>query len=147
MRPVDPTVWWALATVFTALVGGFFGLRAAGRTAQPSAQDAINAGFTALTQRQVEELLQLRTDVNGLKATNKDQGEKIDRLEEHVDRQDVQIRDMARQETRYQHALQILLDHVANLRTVIANAGLGVPPDPIDFASITALLSPEKRRP
>ena len=50
-------MWLSIGTVIAAIATGFFVLRAAGRTAQPSAQDAINAGFTALTARQVEELV------------------------------------------------------------------------------------------
>src|SRR5215207_10346439 len=47
----------ALITTIGAIVVAYFTLRGAARTAQPSAQAALNAGFTALTERQLGELL------------------------------------------------------------------------------------------
>ena len=56
----------ALVTAIGAIIAALVTLRGAAKTAQPSAQEALNAGFTALTERQLGELLQMRTEVTGL---------------------------------------------------------------------------------
>ena len=53
----------AILTAAGAIVVAFFTFRGAAKTSGPSAQEALNAGFTALTERQLNELLQLRSDV------------------------------------------------------------------------------------
>jgi small-conductance mechanosensitive channel len=116
---VDPQIGVAIATVLAAIAAGFFSWRAAGKTAQPSAQDAINSGFTALTARQVEELRELRTDLN--------------RLEKRVEAQD-------ETERRLQQVIRLLLSHLENLRRMLTEAGLVVPPDPVDARTISKLL-------
>jgi len=63
---VSDTAIVALITAVGAIIAALFTLRGAARTAQPSAQQALNAGFTALTERQAGELLELRADVAGL---------------------------------------------------------------------------------
>lgn len=67
----------ALVTTVGAVVAALLTLRGAARTAQPSAQQALNAGFTALTERQLGELLQLRGNVVILE-------EKMERLEQRL---------------------------------------------------------------
>lgn len=53
----------AAVTTVGAIIAAFFTLRGAARTAQPSAQQALNDGFSALTERQLGELLQMRGDM------------------------------------------------------------------------------------
>lgn len=134
MKGLAPEVWLALATVLAAIATGFAGMKAAGRTAQPSAQDAINAGFTALTQRQLDELVNLRTDVNELKATHKQQAARIEELEDHVDAQDDR-------ERAFKHIIRLLLNHLDGVYKTLENAGLPVPQEPVDRREIEGLLA------
>src|SRR5215216_2620939 len=60
---MNQTVVIAVITSAAAVIVAFFTLRGAARTAQPAEQLALNAGFTALTGRQFDELTQLRSTV------------------------------------------------------------------------------------
>lgn len=154
MTPDLATVAVAICTVLAAIAAGYFGQRAAGKTAQPNAQDAINAGFTALTARQVEELTTLRTDVDALKDTNRQQARQIRELESTKDEQHREIQELQEHverqddlERRYRTALTRLLTHLNNLRQMLMDAGLPVPPDPVDFREINALLEEQTDKP
>lgn len=130
---MTPEVWLSVGTVIAAIVAGYFGMRAAGKTAQPSAQDAINAGFTALTQRQLDELLALRKDVDELKGTKRQLEARVAELEEHVDQQEDR-------EQTFKRIIRLLLDQHDLLRLSLERTGAAVPPDPIDRTEIETLL-------
>lgn len=130
---IDPAVWIALGTFLAAIAAGYFGTKGAGKTAQPSAQDAINAGFTALTARQVEELMSLRTDVNSMRTENREQARRIDHLEEQVEQQ-------VDKEKQFRKLVRALLQHVDELRKILSDANLGAPQDPFNRADVEALL-------
>ena len=64
MPEVSPS--WIVAAITTAgaVVGGWWTYRSSRAQAQPNAQDAINAGFTKLAERQDREMEKLSKRVN-----------------------------------------------------------------------------------
>ena len=120
------TVLGVLGTIGVAAVAGFFGLRQAAKTAQPNAQAAINAGFTALTERQVQEIARTAATVDDLQS----------RVRTHESR----INALQARENRFQQVIRRLVDHVHELKVIIAGAGLSVPDDPVDPAELAELL-------
>lgn len=116
----------AFATVVGAVVAGYFGLRQAAKTAQPNVQSVINAGFTALTERQVQEIERTRETLAQLQTT----------VRTHESR----INAMQARENRFQQAIRRLVEHVHELKVIISGAGMPVPDDPIDKVELAELL-------
>lgn len=124
----------AIGTVIGALIAGWFGVRAAGRTAAPSAQDAINAGFTALTKTQLETLTSQVGEIKELR-------ERIDQQDDKIDAQAEQIRQLQHKESRYQRLTRMLVEHVHELRQALISAGQPVPDEPAGFSELSELLA------
>lgn len=116
----------ALATVIGAVVAGYFGLRQAAKTAQPNVQSVINAGFTALTERQVQEIERTREALTELQAKVRTHESRINALQAR--------------ENRFQEVIRRLVKHVHELKVIISEAGRPVPDDPIDQAELAELL-------
>lgn len=134
------TILGVVGTVAVAAVAGYFGLRQAARTAQPNAQQAINAGFTALTDRQMQEIDRTAQLATRLEQTVGEQSTRIEALEGRID-------EMQTRENRFQRALKVLVEHVHALRMIISDAGMSVPEDPVDPEELADLLNGPRRWP
>lgn len=147
MRAGDASLWWAIGTVIASIIAGYFGLRQAGKSAQPNAQEALNAGFTALTATQMQQVTTSGVKIAALEERLAKLEEKNDLLEDKIDEQARVINALASREARYQYALRRLLAHLESLRRLLAQAGLTLPPDPLDPHELAALLPDGEQNP
>jgi hypothetical protein len=89
MPEVSPAWWVAAFTTIGSMVIGYLTYRGSRAQAQPNAQEAINAGFTALADRQAVENKELRAELATVKRTAQAAevaAEKADERAEHAER-------------------------------------------------------------
>jgi hypothetical protein len=92
------------------LVLAFFGYRQVKAQARPGAQEAINAGFTALSDRQAVEIKELRTELRQTQRTAADAQLAAEHAEERAGAAEHQARQAKRQ-------VSVLAGHVEDTTT------------------------------
>ena len=82
MPDVNPGWWVAIITSVGAVIVGLINFRGSKVTTQPDAQGAINAGFTALADRQAIEIGELRARVVQAERTSRAAENTVEELQE-----------------------------------------------------------------
>src|SRR5215212_10506178 len=112
-----------------------FTLRGAGKTAQPPAQEALNSGFTKLTERQAGELVEIRAETKAqLEEQDRRHRRELQDLREEQDRahrremENLRVDLMRRINEKVEQEHNRLKQRIHHLEAVLEGAGIAIPP-------------------